>query len=171
MSVKDQFMQATAVHQATWHTAQRVKLPDDVSAWLIGVEGKCAKLWNKLPPEVKTEYRDGMSRNISKARELLSGQNIDDLKYHVYLIVENFNRMKKDVRLYRNDCTDTGRSEGGQITAEINQADKKERMVRVRKAYHALSASAEHEKAGIIARYLEITPTTVRRYLKEMGLK
>lgn len=170
MSVKDQFMQATADHQATWDTAQRVKLPDDVSAWLVEVEGKCAALWFNLPPEVETEYREAMSRNISKARELLSGQNIDDLKYHVYLIFENFNRMDKDVRLYRNDRSDEGRSDGGQITAATNQAAKAERVAQASRIYKRLD-KAEHNKAALIAKEMGVEARTVRGYLKELGLK
>lgn len=168
MSIKDQFIQATADHQATWHTAQRVKLPDDVSARLIEVEGKCAALWSNLPPEVETEYREGMSRNISKARELLSGQNIDDLKYHVYLIFENFKRMKQDVRLYRNDRSDDGRSDGGQIGAEVRKAEKAERIAQAKEIYHTLPEKAEHEKASIIAKRMGVGARAVRGYLKEI---
>lgn len=168
MSVKDQFMQATADHQATWYTAQRVKLPDDVSAWLDDKEGQCAKLWNNLPPEVETEYREGMSRNISKARELLSGQNIDDLKYYVYLVLENFKRMDKDVRLYRNDKGDGGRSDGGQTGAEIRKAEKAKRKAQAKEIYKTLSEKAEHQKAAIIAKRMGVGARAVRGYLKDI---
>lgn len=171
MSIKDQFIQATADHQATWNTAQRVRLPDDVSAWLIEVEGKCAALWFNLPSEVETEHREAMSRNISKARELLSGHNIDDLKYYFYLIFENFKRMNQDVRLYRNDRSDDGRSDGGQIGAEVRKAEKAERIAQAKEIYHTLSEKAEREKASIIAKRMGFDARTVRGYLKELGLK
>jgi hypothetical protein len=174
VSVKDQFMQIADSHNRTVENireqSQRVRLPDDVPAWLGEVEAECATLWAKLPQELEPEYRQGMGSHIARARELLSGENPDDLKFYVYLIFENFRRMSADVRLYRNDIKTAGAETGANKSREARVKHKQYMMEEVRKMY-VKGDSAGAKSVANIAKALHLTTPTVRTYLDELGLK
>lgn len=175
MSVKDQFTQMADSHKRHVENireeSRRVKLPDDIQSWLVEVYAECALVWNKLPPDIEPAYRADMIRHIEKVRELSSGENVDELKFYVYLVYTNLKRMQDNVSIYRDVKKTDGADTGRKKSKEKREKKRELRLERVEELYIEAEGRPEPNKADYIAKKMKLTPTTIRNYLDDLELR
>lgn len=68
---------------------------------------------------------------------------------------------------WHGEAAQVGRGEGGKATAERNKLEAEETTAQIAELWDKLNTTPERDRAGIIARRLRLTATTVRTHLKK----
>lgn len=142
--------------QATREKAKKMQLPPDPLAWLSDYENYADSLPDDMP------HKPVMQQQAQHARKNLTENNIDEAKFFMLQIQENWNNAEHDLWVLR---LQRGSRSGGSKAATSKQAERNARAQEARDKYNRLGHIPKRDRTAIIAREMDLHPRTVRNYL------
>ena len=155
----DAVLNAAALEGQQYREQAKLRtLPPDPAAWLAEYESYADGLPGDLP------QKRVMLDHIAQARQHLTGGNMDEAKFYMLQIEENWSNAEHDLWVLR---IERGSSSGGTKAATTKQAERNARAQEARDRYDRLTHIPERDRTAVIAREMGLHPRTVRNYLNK----